>query len=135
MENEEVMDAEARLYQKNNTDDPRDMDTQTVDTLTAGPVSEETALLGDTGKRRDSQPGSPPPPNPWYDPQFEGLPWYRRPGVCTIFFLVESVSARDCILRVSELHRLTCTDLLDHLTVLHCHSSLWRNNSYKIDSH
>lgn len=82
-----MMETEARVLQQT-TDNPRNIDvqaSQVVSAFAGEPVNEESALLGATGKRKDSQSGSPSPPNAWYDPQFEGLPWYRRPGVCISF--------------------------------------------------
>ena len=97
MENEEAMETEARMLQQA-ADDPQSIDVQASQVISAfagEPVNEGSALLGATQGRRDSQSENPTPPNAWYDPQFEGLPWYRRPGVSISFFalgVTESVS-------------------------------------------
>lgn len=81
MESKEILEGQPRTAQNASRMRNGSFDEDAIEVLGAIPIDEASPLIPIDGNRKNIQGDGPSPPNTWYDPQFEGLPWYKTPSI------------------------------------------------------
>ena len=81
MEREGTLNGQPKISEDTSKMRKGSLDEDAIETLGPIPIDEASPLIPLDGNRKDGRDNDSQPLNAWYDPQFEGLPWYKKPSI------------------------------------------------------